>query len=280
MVELIMDNPLVKIPRLLPVVDKINQLRRNVEGEIRGFDIIRWNGTPYGTDPFQCIDIHEVNDLCPRDGWPTILCIHGGGWVEGDKSQFNALLPQFARKKIMAVGVNYRLAPQVSWKEQLDDTLAALDFIRSQQVDLNRIALWGTSAGGHLALLAAAHRPEQINCVVTIGAASHPPELPRDMTQEAFPSIQDPACSPLLSCKQLPKTLLIHGERDPVIPVAQHHAFVDRYKNCESIVVKDGDHNIRWPPLTGLQTKRNAIQWVINQLDIPKVGSKWRRRKK
>ena len=66
-----MDNPIVKIPRLLPVVDKINQLRRNAEGELRGFDIIRWTGTPYGTDPFQCLDIHEVNDYVPEmDGPP------------------------------------------------------------------------------------------------------------------------------------------------------------------------------------------------------------------
>lgn len=275
-----MDNPIVKIPRLLPVVDKINQLRRNVEGELRGFDIIRWTGTPYGTDPFQCLDIHEVNDLCPRDGWPTILCIHGGGWVEGDKSQFNALLPQFARRKVMAVGVNYRLAPQVTWKEQVDDVLAALDFIRAQQVDLNRIALWGTSAGAHLALLAAAQRPEQIRCVLTIGAATHPPNLSRDLTQEAFPRLDEPDASPLLACTKLPSTMLIHGEQDPIIPIEQHHTFVAKHPNVESIVVKDGDHHVRWPPLSGLQTRRRAVNWVIQQLDIPQVGSKWRRRRK
>lgn len=280
MVESIMDNPIVKISRLLPVVDKINQLRRNIEGEMRGFDIIRWNGTPYGTDPFQTLDLHEVNDLCPRDGWPTILCIHGGGWTEGDKSQFNALLPQFARKKIMAVGMNYRLAPNVTWKEQVDDVLLALDFIRSQQVDLQRIALWGTSAGAHLALLAAARRPDKIRCLVTIGAATHPPDLVRDMTQEAFPSLDDPAASPLLSCDHLPKTLMIHGELDPVIPLTQHQTFIQQHPSVTSIIVKDGDHHVRWPPISGLQTRRKAVQWVVDQLDIPNVGSKWRRRKK
>jgi acetyl esterase/lipase len=180
----------------------------------------------------------------------------------------------------MGVGVNYRLAPQVTWKEQLADVLAALDFVRAQQVDLKRIALWGTSAGAHLALLAAAQRPDQIRCVLTIGAATHPPDLPRDMTQEAFPSLDDPTASPRLSCTQLPTTMMIHGAQDPIIPVTQHHEFVRAHPQVESIVVKDGDHHVRWPPLSGLQTRRRAVNWVIEQLDIPHVGSKWRRRRK
>ena len=130
----------------------------------------------------------------------------------------------------MAVGVNYRLAPQVTWKEQVDDVLAALDFVRAQQVDLNRIALWGTSAGAHLALLAAAQRPEQIRCVLTIGAATHPPNLSRDLTQEAFPRLDEPDASPLLACTKL-STMLIHGEQDPIIPIEKHHKFVSKHTN-------------------------------------------------
>ena len=59
----------------------------------------------------------------------------------------------------MAASMNYRLAPEVTWKEQVEDVLLALDFIRAQQqVDTQRIALWATSAGAHLALLVAALR--------------------------------------------------------------------------------------------------------------------------
>ena len=275
-----MNNPLVRIPRLVPVAEKVNQLRRQVEGELRSFDIIRWDGTPYGLHPLQCMDISEVNDLCPRDGWPTVLCIHGGGWIEGDKSQYVAMLPQFARRKIMAASMNYRLAPEVTWKEQVEDVLKALDFILSQQVDKQRVALWATSAGAHLALLVAALRPEQLRCVVTIGAATHPPELDIDLVREAFPDIQDPACSPHLQCHRLPKTLMLHGELDPVIPLSQHSQFCADRSDVTSWVLKDGDHHLRWPIVQGWRMRQRALNWLVQEMNVPTVGSKWRRRKK
>ena len=40
-----MNNPLVKIPRLIPVAEKVNQIRSQVAAELRSFDIIRWDGT-------------------------------------------------------------------------------------------------------------------------------------------------------------------------------------------------------------------------------------------
>ena len=70
----------------------------------------------------------------------------------------------------MACSINYRLAPDNKWPCQLEDVLHSIKFIREQQVDLKRIALWGISAGGHLALMAALHKPEWIKCVVTFGA--------------------------------------------------------------------------------------------------------------
>ena len=275
-----MNNPLVKIPSLVPVAEKVNQIRRAVEGELRSFDIIRWNGTPYGLHPLQCMDISEVNDLCPRDGWPTVLCIHGGGWIEGDKSQYVAILPQFAKNKIMAASMNYRLAPDVTWKEQLEDVLMALDFVLSQQVDTKRIALWATSAGAHLALLAAAQRPEQIRCVVTIGAATHPPDLEPDLTREAFLDTADPLCSPHLQCDTIPKTLMLHGELDPVISLAQHTQFCKERTMVTSWILKNGDHHLRWPIAQGWNMRRKALKWLIKEMDIPLVGSKWHRRKK
>ena len=270
-------NPLVKIPKLLPASRKILQLRRNTVGAMRSFDTIHWQGTPYGTEPQQCLDITEVNDLCPRDGWPSILMIHGGGWIEGDKMQFRSITPIFAKKKIMAVSMNYRLAPQATWQEQIDDVLKALAFLRSQQVDLQRIALWGTSAGAHLALMAATQVPEQIRCVVTIGAPTDLSNLPADETREVFTTSDLNLASPLHQINRLPPTLMLHGEKDPVIPVAQSRDFAQKHGNVEYWELSNGDHHLRWPLLQGWQMKERAIEWVVEQMDLPKVGSKWKR---
>jgi len=275
------ENPLVHVPSVWPLVNRANQLRRNIVGNLRSFDIINWDGTPYGSHPRQCLDLQELNDLCPRDGWPTVLLVHGGGWVEGDKSHFSALAPLFARRKIMAVAMNYRLGPEYQWPAQLEDILAAIDFLRAQQVDLSRLALWGCSAGAHMALLAAMERPKQIRCVVTIGAPTDIHNLALDSCEEVFSTEQRISASPIrYPEKELPPTLMLHGESDRTVPVSHSINFAAQRSTTETLIVEDGDHGLRWPLYTSYQAKRKAIEWLVTQMDMPPVGSKWKRRKK
>jgi acetyl esterase/lipase len=93
---------------------------------------------------------------------PAILVIHGGGWLEGDKSSFvsprtpgNIL--DFARAGFVAAAINYRLSGEAPFPAGLYDCQAAVHWLRfhagEYQVDPNRIGAYGNSAGGHLALL-------------------------------------------------------------------------------------------------------------------------------
>ena len=276
------ENPLVHIPQLLPLVHTVRSFGKDILANMRSFDIIHWDGTPYGAHPKQTLDIQEVNDLCPRDGWPTVLLLHGGGWIEGDKREFRDYMPLLAQQKIMAVSMNYRLADEVGWQEQVEDVLLAIDFLRSQQVDLQRIALWGISAGGHLALLAASRRPEQIRCVVTIGSPTnlaqlHPSSIPHSFFTNGTLS---PEASPQHSSRHIPPTLLVHGEKDTVIPVEQSREFASTHPQATLWKVQDGDHGLHWPLYAGWKSKKDAMQWMIQQLDMPPSGSKWKRRKK
>ena len=90
---------------------------------------------------------------------PVLINIHGGGWSEGDKSEDLGLLQSFAEIGWVAVAINYRLVPDVTFPAQLDDCRAALKWvvenIGQYGGDPDNIVLWGTSAGGHLALLTA-----------------------------------------------------------------------------------------------------------------------------
>ena len=98
--------------------------------------------------------------------------------------------------------------------------------------------------------------------------------------REAFPEIEDPLCSPHLQCVDLPKTLMLHGELDPVIPLSQHIQFCKNRSEVESWVLQDGGHHLRWPIVSGWRMRQKALNWLVNEMDIPEVGSKWRRRKK
>lgn len=274
------ENPLVRVPKLWPMVNRSNQLRRNFVGKARSFDIIEWDNTPYGPDTRQRLTFYELNDLCPRDGWPTVLLIHGGGWAEGDRSHFNAIAPLFARHGIQAVSMNYRLSPGHRWPAQLDDVLLALDFLRQQQVDLNRIALWGHSAGGHMALMAAITKPEWVKCVVTLGAPTALDQCAVDTIPTTFQETDIQAASPAHVTNMPTPVYCVHGKLDRVVGV--HHAklLAQAHPNVETLLVENGDHGIRWPIITSWRAKKSARDWMIRQLDLPQRGSKWKRRKK
>lgn len=276
------DNPLVHVPQAaLPVLNRANALRRKLQGKVASLDLIQWDEVAYGERMRQHVHIWELNDLCPRDGWPTVLLIHGGGWREGSWKDYESFGPQLSRKGLMVAAMDYRLAPENPWPAQLEDVLEAIAFMRSQLTDPDRIALWGHSAGGHLAMMAALAKPEWIRCVVALGAPSDLTDLHPDEVAGVFGDHDLDGASPAaMDCPNSPPILLVHGTNDPVCSVAQARAHAVRREHVELLEVAEGDHGLRWPPVASFKARREALNWMIAQMDLPERGSKWRRRKK
>jgi acetyl esterase/lipase len=84
---------------------------------------------------------------------PALLWIHGGGYVIGAAAQDDALCRHFAQTLgIVVAAVDYRLAPEHRFPVPLHDCHDALAWLaRQPDVDPNRIAVGGASAGGGLA---------------------------------------------------------------------------------------------------------------------------------
>ncbi len=278
------ENPLVHVPVAWPALFKANELRRQAVGRVRSVDMLQWDGVAYGEHPRQSMHYWELNDLCPRDGWPAVLLLHGGGWVEGHWRDFTSTGPQFARKGLLAAGANYRLAPEARWPDQLDDVLAALDYVLGSQTDPERIALWGFSAGGHLALMAALARPDLVRCVVAVGAPSDLRQLSQEGADDLgliFDDADLEAASPLFQDhSEAPPMLLVHGTADRVVSIEHARRHAAAFDNVELIEVEDGDHGLRWPPLRALRARRRALRWMMRELEPPSRGSKWKRKKK
>ena len=276
------------MPAAWPVLQRANSLRRRAVGRLRALDMVQWDAVPYGPHPRQCLHLWELNDLCPRDGWPAVLLVHGGGWIEGQWQDFESQGPAWCRRGVMAAAMNYRLAPDHRWPDPLDDVLAALDFLHGQQVDPDRIALWGHSAGGQLALMAALRRPELVSCVVALGAPSDLRTMAAEgglgaqTLPQAFADEDLAAASPIaVDCPEPPPILLVHGSADRVVDVEQARAHRrQRPDNVGLIEVPDGDHGLRWPPRTALKARRQAMDWVMHQLAPAERKSKWKARKK
>ncbi len=98
---------------------------------------------------------------------PAVLVLHGGGWVAGDKRDFLPIVKLLAEEGFVGVTSQYRLArPTINglgpsnpnpWPAQIEDAKCAVRYLRASakrwNIDPDRIAVMGFSAGGHLAML-------------------------------------------------------------------------------------------------------------------------------
>ena len=113
----------------------------------------------YGTDPKQKMDIYLPANR-NVDSTKLIVFIHGGGWNEGDKSDFTPYVKELQKRLpgYAFANINYRLfdlgTGANKFPTQENDVKLAVDFVLSKSKEWNvsrDIALAGISAGGHLA---------------------------------------------------------------------------------------------------------------------------------
>jgi acetyl esterase/lipase len=101
----------------------------------------------------------------PKGGFPLILHVHGGGWSAGHSrhagalADFPAVLASLAAKGYVVASLNYRLSGEAPFPAAEKDVKVALRWLRARAADYHmdpaKAGIWGGSAGGHLAALAA-----------------------------------------------------------------------------------------------------------------------------
>jgi acetyl esterase/lipase len=86
---------------------------------------------------------------------PVVVFIHGGGWMGGDKGRAGGhVLPSVASGNYAGASIGYRLSGEAQWPAQIHDCKAAIRWLKANaktyNLDPDHIAVWGSSAGGHL----------------------------------------------------------------------------------------------------------------------------------
>lgn len=86
---------------------------------------------------------------------PTIISVHGGGYVYGSKEQYRRYCMDLARRGFAVVNFSYRLAPEWKFPTPLEDTNAVLKWVcrnaDTYHLDTNRLFLVGDAAGAQIA---------------------------------------------------------------------------------------------------------------------------------
>lgn len=109
----------------------------------------------YGSHPAQRADLYAS-----PGAKGTIVFVHGGGWVAGDKTEsFPSALRRQVTRGYDVVSINYRLAPKDPFPGAVHDTATAISWVRDKGarfgLDTSRVILSGHSAGANIAALAA-----------------------------------------------------------------------------------------------------------------------------
>ena len=225
---------------------------RRLEAELAVLNKLTVQRLSYGSAPEQHGDLLLPNGSGP---FPVVVNLHGGYWRERfSMSREDARLKSLVDQGFAGWNLEFRRSNaaegRAAWPEILCDVADGIDHLaqlsEQHDLDLNRVLLMGYSAGGQLALWAAARRqfapgaigsepkvlPLGAVCLasVTDMAGLDNGHLGEDAVAEFFHGIPDfgthlKACSPLELLPQGIPQLLVHGAKDERVPLEHTLAY-------------------------------------------------------
>lgn len=153
------------------------------------------------------------SDSVPR---PAVLLLHGGGPSGGEPAWVFPAAQAFADAGFVSLAVQYRLRDTLRTPvEALADVCAALRWTRlladSLGVDSSRVAIYGVSAGGHLAA-----------STVTLGCPDVLPDRGADALLLLSPTLDQDHLAPRAS---MPPTVIVQGGEDTITPLVAAQRF-------------------------------------------------------
>ena len=236
--------------------------------------------------PRQKLDLYLPKDATNA---PLIVWVHGGAWKSGDKDRTPAQI--FVEEGYAVASINYRLSQHAVFPAQIEDCKAAIRWLRVHAKDYGynpeRIAAWGSSAGGHLvALLGTSGDVKEFDTGENPGVSSRVQAVvdffgPTDFTQMGkFPGqikhdAPDSPESELLGgavqenkakaaranpityiTADDPPFLIMHGDKDNTVPLNQSELLEAALKKAGVDVafhiVKGAGHGFGGPEITAM----------------------------
>ena len=188
------------------------------------------DGIAYGPDPRQRLDLYRPAGIGP---FPVMMFLYGGGWDSGARAMYRFVGSAFAASGVLTVIPDYRLYPQVRYRDILADCAQALAWTRCNAVRYGGSpappALIGHSAGAYNAamltldpsLLAAAGLSPRADLARVVGLAGPYDFLPlhtEELRQIFGPGPATPATQPIAHVDgRNPPMLLLAGTADRTV---------------------------------------------------------------
>jgi acetyl esterase/lipase len=187
-------------------------------------------GLPYGSDPRQQLDAYLP--LADAAHAPAVVFFYGGAWTRGNRADYRFVGEALASAGIVALLADYRLSPQVRWREILADCAGAVGWAFQNfgrlGASAERIHVMGHSAGAYNAAMLALDgrwlrarqlQPRQLAGWIGIAGPYDFLPITDPDAQVAFDWPATPADSqPLVHASaEAPRTLLLAAREDKVV---------------------------------------------------------------
>ncbi len=247
-----------RVPRSHLVIPPLAFVTRGVK-RTRGVKFAEVDGMSLRLDIYRPAGDDPDDDVLQ----PAVIQVHGGGWLAGSRyEQGIPLLNHLASIGWVGFNIDYRLSPQATWPDHIVDVKRSIAWVRDNAdelgIDPRMICLTGGSAGGHLTALAALtpgdpeFQPGFEGADTSVRAAV-PFYGIYDLTDSNgfyYPQLRDyvfeklvfkrpfteagelyRSASPLFRVHpDAPPFLVIHGERDTLVPVGDARHFAERLR--------------------------------------------------
>jgi acetyl esterase/lipase len=235
---------------------------------------------------------------------PLLVWIHGGAWRAGSKEGCPAV--PFTGKGYAVASINYRFSQHALFPAQIEDCKAAIRWLRANakkyNLDAGRIGVWGASAGGHLVTLLGTtggvkelegsggnlDQSSRVQCVVdwfgpsdfaSMGEQGDRPGSPvAQLIGGPAPDNKEKARqgSPLTYVgKDAAPFLIMHGDQDKVVPLAQSERLAAALKKAGAEVtlqvVKGNGHG--GPGFTSPENRKLIEDFFAKHLGKPGAES-------
>jgi acetyl esterase/lipase len=213
-------------------------------------------GVVYGAIAGESLLLDVYRPLPQASPRPAVILVHGGGMWTGSRAHMEHPARQLAQAGYVAFSADYRLvdadADYHRWPAQLDDVQRAVRWVRAHATDYGvdpvRVGAFGWSAGGQLTSLLGtrdtrdatapmASHSSRVTCVVDLAgdvdlaAYTRPPALHEVVallggTVEEVPERYRDASPLSWIDRRTAPFLVIHGDRDDVVPIEQSRRLV------------------------------------------------------
>lgn len=248
----------------------------------------------YGSHPQQTYDIY-LPEGRTRSKTKVVILVHGGGWIEGDKSDMSGFVTQIQQSNPdhAIVNMNYVLADlnTPAFPNQFLDVGRVIDKLTSEadQLIINpEFGLIGASAGAHISLqYDSVYDTEDV--VKMVGDIVGPTDFTDPFYSEdpnfaillsllvdesAYPAGTDyaVAVSPALQVtQQTSPTIMFYGNTDPLVPLTNGQTMQTALSDnlvTHSFTVYEGGHGDDWSEASYLDLQNQLSNFINMQLSI------------